>query len=52
MQVKIHAILPSRRYVPARTRAILDFLREEFEHTPFLQSTSGLAGVPQAPIFD
>lgn len=49
---KVYAILPSRRYVPARTRAILDFIKEEFDQTPFLKSTAGLAGVPQAPIFD
>lgn len=52
VKVKVYAVLPSRRYIPARTRAILDFLVAEFETTPFLQSTSGLTGVPQAPIFD
>ena len=52
MKVKIYAILPSRRYVPTRTRAILDFLIAEFAQTPFLQSTAAIAGVPQAAIFD
>lgn len=48
MTVKIYAILPSRRYVPTRTRAILDFLIAEFTETPFLQSTAA----PRAPLFD
>lgn len=52
MRVNLFSSLPSRRYVPTRTRAILDFLIAELETTPFLQSTIGLAGVPQAPIFD
>ncbi|MBW4034825.1 MAG: LysR family transcriptional regulator [Proteobacteria bacterium] len=52
MKVKVYAILPSRRYIPPRTRAIMEFLIAEFETTPFLQSTAGVAGVPQAPIFD
>lgn len=52
MRVKVYAVLPSRRYVPTRTRAIMDFLITEFETTPFLQSAVGVAGVPHAPIFD
>jgi DNA-binding transcriptional LysR family regulator len=52
MKVKVYAILPSRRYIPSRTRAIMDFLIAEFESTPFLQSTTSPIGVPQAPIFD
>ena len=52
MTVDIHAILPSRRYVPSRTRAILDFLIAEFTQTPFLQSTAASAGAARAPIFD
>lgn len=52
VKVKIYAVLPSRRYIPARTRAIMDFLIAEFETTPFLQSTAQLAGVANAPIFD
>lgn len=52
MKVKVYAVLPSRRYIPTRTRAILDFLIAAFETTPFLQSTAALPGVPRAPIFD
>lgn len=40
MEAKVYAFLPSRRYVPARTRAILDFLKEELNRTPFLQPTT------------
>ncbi|MHB1302247.1 MAG: LysR family transcriptional regulator [Acidiphilium sp.] len=50
-KVKIHAVLPSRRYIAARTRVILDFLTAEIEQTPFLNSTAMVAGT-QAPIFD
>lgn len=52
MSVKVYAILPSRRYVPARTRAILDAIETDLKKTPFLQSTASLAGALQAPIFD
>lgn len=38
MQAKVYAHLPSRRYVPPRTRAILNFLKDELNQTPFLHS--------------
>ncbi|MGC9271872.1 LysR substrate-binding domain-containing protein [Acidiphilium sp.] len=52
MKASVYAIMPTRRYIPSRTRAVLDFMIAEFETTPFLQSTTGVAAVPQAPIFD
>jgi hypothetical protein len=33
--VPLYAILPSRRHVSPRTRAVLDFLINELETTPF-----------------
>ncbi|MGD0109434.1 MAG: LysR family transcriptional regulator [Rhodopila sp.] len=35
-QYPIHVLYPSRRNLPDRTRAVIDFLIEEFEHNPAL----------------
>ncbi|HEX7390660.1 MAG TPA: LysR substrate-binding domain-containing protein [Acidiphilium sp.] len=51
-RLKVYAIMPSRRYVPTRTRALLDFLTAEFAQTPFLQSTGRIGIAAQAPEFD
>ncbi len=36
-RLKVHAILPSRRHVAPRIRAVLDFLTTEMETRPFLR---------------
>jgi DNA-binding transcriptional LysR family regulator len=36
----VHAVLPSGRFISARTRALLDFLIEEFARDPLLASIS------------
>jgi DNA-binding transcriptional LysR family regulator len=37
-RLKVHAILPSRRHVAPRTRAIMDFIATEMETRPFLRA--------------
>lgn len=41
MSVRLYAAIPTRKYVPARTRAFIDFLVQTFggrEHDPWLQA--------------
>lgn len=55
--VGLYALLPSRRHVPPRTRALLDFLVRDIEEAPLLQTNAETAdGVAlaeaQASAFD
>lgn len=45
--VAIYAVYPHCRYLPAKTRAFIDFLAESFGPEPYWDRPSGAAGAPR-----
>jgi DNA-binding transcriptional LysR family regulator len=37
----MHAVYPSRRFLPAKTRAMIDYLAQEFDRDPRLSDRAG-----------